>query len=203
MLEMSFGKQGGNIARSLRNRKIILLDELKYRAHDVVMAATPYEKTMERALRLLSFKPRTVAQMRERLLEKEWAEAAIVEQVIERLKELGYLNDEQFAASYASTRLSARPLGRTRLRRDLQNKKLPTQITEQTLDEVYADGAEEGLIDRAITKRLRLKGPPQTPEAVKKLFDYLMRRGFNYPLVLRKVREAGKAGSVEEDGELE
>ena len=197
------GKQAGNIARSRRNRKILWLDELNYRAHDASMAATPYEKTMERALRLLSFKPRTIAQMRERLLEKEWAQEQIVDQVIERLKELGYLNDEQFAASYASTRLTARPLGRTRLRRDLQNKKLPTQITEQTLDEVYADGAEEGLIDRAIAKRLRLKGPPQTPEEVKKLFDYLMRRGFSYALVLRKVREVGKAGSVEDDGDLE
>src|SRR4051812_41845758 len=35
MLEMKLGKQAGNIARSRRNRKIILLDELKCRAHDV------------------------------------------------------------------------------------------------------------------------------------------------------------------------
>jgi regulatory protein len=164
------------------------------------MAATPYEKTMERALKLLSFKPRSIAQMRERLLENDWAEEAIVDRVIERLKELGYLNDEQFAAGYASARLSARPLGRTRLRRDLQNKKLPSQITEQTLDEVYADGAEEDLIDRAIAKRLRLKGAPQTPEDVKKLFDYLMRRGFSYQLVLRKVRQLKTSGVTEDDG---
>jgi regulatory protein len=138
--------------------------------------------------------------MRERLLEKEWAEEAIVDRVVERLKELGYLNDEQFAASYASARLSARPLGRTRLRRDLQNKKLPSQITEQTLDEVYADGGEEDLIDRAIAKRLRLKGAPKTPEDVKKLFDYLMRRGFSYQLVLRKVRQLKTADAAEDDG---
>jgi regulatory protein len=155
---------------------------------------------MERALKLLSFKPRSIAQMRERLLEKDWAEEAIVDRVIERLKELGYLNDEQFAAGYASARLSARPLGRTRLRRDLQNKKLPSQITEQTLDEVYADGAEEDLIDRAIAKRLRLKGAPQTPEDVKKLFDYLMRRGFSYQLVLRKVRQLKTSDVTEDDG---
>src|SRR5262249_48145586 len=138
MRERCLGKQTRNIARSRRDRKILLtLGRLTNRAaalHDASMPATPYEKTMERALKLLSFKPRSIAQMRERLLEKEWAEEAIVDRVIERLKELGYLNDEQFAASYASARLSARPLGRTRLRRDLQNKKLPSQITEQTLD---------------------------------------------------------------------
>ena len=156
------------------------------------MAATPYEKTMERALKLLSFKPRSIAELHERLLEKEWAEETIVDQVIARLIELRYLDDEQFAASYASSRLTVRPLGRTRLRRDLQRKKLPNEITEQTLDQIYDGQAEEELIDRAIAKRLRLKGAPTTPEAAKKLFDYLMRRGFSYDLVRRKIREAGK-----------
>ncbi|MGH9802171.1 MAG: regulatory protein RecX, partial [Blastocatellia bacterium] len=100
------------------------------------MAATPYEKTMNRGLKLLSFKPRSIAELRERLLEKEWAEAVIVDQVIARLIELRYLDDEQFAANYASSRLTVSPLGKTRLRRDLQRKKLPNDVTEQTLAQV-------------------------------------------------------------------
>lgn len=163
------------------------------------MAATPYEKTMGRALRLLSFKPRTIAEMRERLLEKVWAEETIVDQVVARLIELGYLNDEQFAASYANSRLTVKPLGRTRLRRDLQRKKIPNPIAEQTLNEIYTAETEEELVDRAIGKRLRLKGAPKTREEVKKLFDYLLRRGFGYQIVLRKVREAGK--SISDEGE--
>lgn len=176
------------------------LDEGVVRRHDSVrMAATPYEKTMNRALKLLSFKPRSIAELRERLLEKEWADAAIVDQVIARLIELRYLDDEQFAASFASSRLSVRPLGRTRLRRDLQRKKLPNEVTEQTLNQVYDGNAEEDLIDRAVAKRLRLKGVPTTPEATKKLFDYLMRRGFSYDLVRRKIREAAKSVEPSEE----
>ncbi len=167
------------------------------------MPVTPYEKTMKRALNLLSFKPRTVAEMRERLMEKDWAEAAVVDQVIARLEELGYLNDEQLAVSFASSRLTFRPLGKTRLRRDLQRRKLPSEITEQTLDQLYEGDAEEELIDRALTKRLKLKGAPTTPEAAKKLFDYLMRRGFSYDLVRRKVREAGKSADSSEQIELD
>lgn len=170
------------------------------RLHDEAMAATPYEKTMNRAFKLLSFKPRSIAELRERLLEKVWAEEAIVDQVIARLIELRYLDDEQFAASYASSRLTVRPLGRTRLRRDLQKKKIPAEVAEQTLNEIYNDQAEEKLIDRAVSKRLRLKGPPQSREEVKKLFDYLMRRGFNYQLALRKAHDAAKGASID-DGE--
>ncbi len=162
------------------------------------MAQTSYEKTLARAFRLLAAKPRSVAQLRERLLEKDRAEAEVVEQVIARLQELGYLNDEQYAASYAASRLTAKTLGRTRLRRDLQRKKISSQTAEQALDAVYAERSEEELIAKAIAKRLRLKGKPQSREEAKKLFDYLMRLGFGYDLVLRKVREAGKQIDEEE-----
>jgi regulatory protein len=158
------------------------------------MTKTPYEKTFERALRLLSYKPRTVAEMRARLLEKDWADEATVAQVVTRLEELGYLDDERLAADFANSRLTAKPLGRTGLRRDLQRRKLPAQVVENTLDEAYEQQSEEELIERAIKKRIRLKGAPATREDAKKLFDYLMRRGFSYDLVARKVREAGKAG---------
>jgi SOS response regulatory protein OraA/RecX len=81
---------------------------------------------------------------------------------------------------------------------------LPNEITEQTLDQIYEGDAEEELIDRALAKRLRLKGAPATPEAAKKLFDYLMRRGFGYDLVRRKVREAGKGvDASEEEAQLD
>lgn len=162
------------------------------------MAATVYERVMERAFRLLSFKPRSVAELRERLSEKDWADQATVEQVIARLRELNYLDDEQLATSFANARLTIKPLGRVRLRRDLQRRKLTAQTVETALDEAYTEHSEGELIERAINKRLRLKGVPKSPEETKKLFDYLLRRGFNYELVLRKVRALNR-DAVDED----
>ena len=158
---------------------------------------TPYEKTIARAFRLLAAKPRSTAQLRERLLEK--AEPDIIEQVIARLTELGYLNDESFAASFAHSRLTMKPLGRTRLRQDLQRKKLARPIVEQVLEQAYEEQSEESLIERAIEKRLRLKGAPSSREESKKLFDYLLRRGFSYDLVIRKVRAAGQPDISDEE----
>jgi len=156
------------------------------------MAKTLYERTFERALNLLSYKPRSLAEMRARLMEKDWAEETVVDQVVARIEELGYLNDDQFAADFASSRLTTKPLGRTRLRRDLQRKKLSSETIENALDGAYEQQSEEELIQRAIDKRVRLKGAPATREEAKKLFDYLIRRGFKYDLVIRKVREASK-----------
>lgn len=165
------------------------------------MAKTLYERTFERALNLLSYRPRSRAEMRARLMEKDWSDETVVDQVIARLEELGYLNDEQFAANFASSRLTAKPLGRTRLRRDMQRKKLSSETIESALDEAYDQQSEEELIQRAINKRLRLKGAPTTREETKKLFDYLIRRGFSYDLVIRKVREAGKGVETVDENE--
>ncbi|MBO0860229.1 MAG: RecX family transcriptional regulator [Chloracidobacterium sp.] len=154
------------------------------------MTKTPYEKIFERALNLLSFKPRSLAEMRARLMEKDWAEETVVDQALARLEELGYLNDERFASNFANSRLTSKPIGRSRLRHDLRSKKLPSEIIENALEEAYERQTEEDLIDRAISKRVRAKGAPATREEAKKLFDHLIRRGFSYDLVIRKVREA-------------
>lgn len=194
-------KVDGNIARRFGNRKLVCLTRRGERLHDAAMAKTLYERTFERALNLLSYKPRSRAEMRARLMEKDWSDETVVDQVIARLEELGYLNDEQFAANFASSRLTAKPLGRTRLRRDMQRKKLSSETIESALDEAYDQQSEEELIQRAINKRLRLKGAPTTREETKKLFDYLIRRGFSYDLVIRKVREAGKGVETVDENE--
>ena len=87
-----------------------------------------------------------------------------------------------------------------RLRQDLQRKQLSSQVVEEALDKAYTEHSEEALIDRAIEKRLRLKGAPASREEAKKLFDYLLRRGFSYDLVLKKVRALNRlAADSEED----
>ena len=160
-------------------------------------SATPYEKTLARAFRLLAAKPRGVAQLRERLLEK--AEPEFVEQAIARLLELGYLNDEQFAASFARSRLTIKPLGKTRLRQDLKRQQLDGTTVEATLAHAYDEQSEESLLDRTVEKRLRLKGAPSSREEAKKLFDYLLRRGFSYELVSRKVRAVSRKTDFDEE----
>jgi len=147
-------------------------------------------RTFDRAIKLISAKSRTVAELRERLLEGRGATKADVEAVISRLKEYGYLDDERFAFSYASLRVKQRPIGRRRLERDLKFKKVASAVAGEALDLVYAETPEEELIDRAIEKRLRTKGKPKTRPEAKSLFDHLLRQGFSFELVSEKVRAA-------------
>ena len=145
-------------------------------------------KTFERAIKLLAAKPRSVAELRERLLRGKGANEAVVNTVISRLQEYGYLDDERFAFSYASFKVKQRPVGRRRLERDLRFKKVETDIANEALELVYAETSEEQLIDQAIAKRLRIRGRPKNRAEAKSLFDHLLRQGFEFELVSEKIR---------------
>jgi len=162
---------------------------------------TPAEKrrrTFDRAIKLIAAKSRSVAELRERLLENRRANKTDVDAVIERLKEYGYLDDERFAFSYASLKVRQRPIGRRRLERDLKFKKVESTVADEALELVYAETSEAELIDRAIEKRIRLKGRPTNRLAAKSLFDHLLRQGFPFELVSEKVRAASKT-DIDED----
>src|SRR5205807_7053355 len=103
-------------------------------------------------------------------------------------KELDYVNDDRFAQSYASYRVGLRPLGRAKLERELALKMVPAKTIEAALDAVFSEAAEETLIDKAIQRRIRTHGRPADRAAAKRMFDHLARRGFDFDLIIKKLR---------------
>lgn len=151
------------------------------------------ERVFQRAAKLLAAKQRSVEELREKLSTTRGATERMVDEAIARLQEYGYLDDAKFAQTYASLRLRERPIGRRRLQRDLWLKKVDKKAAEAALDEVFESTPEADLIDRAIAKRIRVRGKPKTREDAKKLFDHLIRQGFEFELVSEKVRAVARA----------
>ncbi|HEX8721069.1 MAG TPA: regulatory protein RecX [Pyrinomonadaceae bacterium] len=173
-------------------------EKRKARPPRVVDAERARARTLQRAVKLLAAKPRSVEELRERLLEKQWADEAAADYALAKLKEYGYLDDERFAFGFASYRVRQKPVGRQRLARDLQTKKVSKETADAALELVYQETPEEELIARAIEKRIRLRGRPSTRQETKSLYDHLLRLGFSYDLIIRKVREASDATEEEE-----
>lgn len=141
---------------------------------------------------MLAARPRTEMQLRERLMQKPWANRRLIDDCIRRLKEMGYVNDGRFAESYASHRLSVRPIGRSRLARELALKKVDRKTIDQALDQTFGETGEDGLIDRAIKKRIRTHGSPADRGDEKRMFDHLARLGFEFDLIIRKLNALRK-----------
>lgn len=150
------------------------------------------QRTFDRAVNLLTYKPRSIKEMRERLLEKDWTNDAIVEEVIKKLETYGYLDDAQFAKSFAASQIRQKPVGKRVLQQKLAQKKLDKETVAEAIEKAFEETPETEIIDRAIEKRLRLKGKPATREDAKKFYDFLLRQGFSYDLVRDKMREVAK-----------
>lgn len=161
------------------------------------------ERTFGRAVKLLAAKARSVAELRERLLEKQWTNEEVVEAVLLKLGEYGYLNDERYALSYASFQVRQKPVGRQKVQRALSLKKIDRETADAAIKQVFEETPEEELIDRAIEKRVRLRGRPATRAESKSLFDHLLRQGFSIDLVIKKVRAASSAEISEEAIEMD
>ena len=176
------------------------LEEEKRKARPArpVDAEKARARTLQRAVKLLAAKPRSIEELRERLLEKQWADEAAADYALAKLKEYGYLDDERFAFGFASYRVRQKPVGRQRLARDLKTKKVSKETADAALELVYQETPEEELITRAIEKRIRLRGRPSTRQETKSLYEHLLRLGFSYDLIIRKVREASAAADVDE-----
>jgi regulatory protein len=158
----------------------------------------PKDTVMEAAMKVLAVRPCSEAELRDRLINRRGKDPKLVADCISRLKELGYVNDDLFAHSYASYRVGLKPSGRRKIARELALKKVPKDSIEGALDLVFEETVEDALIDKAIARRIRTQGRPSDRASSKRLFDHLARLGFEYDLIVKKLR-ALKAETDETD----
>ena len=109
------------------------------------------------AVRYLARWDRTAAQV-EHYLEDKGASPAQVKQTISRLSDLQYLNDRAYAQRWVESRLARKPMGRARLKVELQAKGVAESLAESAIQEALRGVTEEALARRALKKKQRKSG---------------------------------------------
>lgn len=145
----------------------------------------------EYAVGALSRRMRTVAELKRLLRQRVESETGLgqtlVELVIRRLKDQGYLNDSAYAATYSSLRRDNEKFGRMRVITDLKAKGVHGEIIEQAVSSAYDEVNEEKQA-RAYLKRKRLRKPKNQKEAAR-IFRNLARAGFGASTILRILKK--------------
>lgn len=132
--------------------------------------------------RLLSFRPRSIKEARERLKRAGYPDA-VIEQVITEGKEHGWLDDAAFAKLWVQERLLTKPKGRKLLIEELRAKGISEEHIEQALREAELD--EEKLIQQLIEQHgARYQGV----KSERKFYAFLRRRGFSSEAIKRVLR---------------
>lgn len=147
------------------------------------------------ALRLLAGRELSVAELRQRLVDREHP-AEDIDRAIERLLESGALDDARVARAYARSAVNVKGRGRLRITRELQQKGIPHDIAAAALADVFGDLDERTLVARAIQKKLRGGPRPADRAAYARLYQHLMRQGFSPAVVAAELRrlQGGRAG---------
>ena len=133
------------------------------------------EDAYNRALHFLSYRPRSRAEI-ENYLEKRGVNEHQIAKITGRLERAGLLDDEAFAQYWVENRERFRPRGLRALRYELRNKGIDDGIIERALASV--DVAESAYIS-AGRKARQLKDLDRQA-FLRKLVEYLARRGFSY-----------------------
>ena len=150
--------------------------------------------TYERALNLLGFRARSVAELRRRLIEKG-SPTAEVEEVLSRLVDQKLLDDADYARQFARARITGAGASRIRILQELRRKGIATDVAERALEELHED---EGMdpsesIHRVAEKKWRSLQALDELTGRRRLYGFLARRGFG-PDEIRRAIEKVVAG---------
>jgi len=162
------------------------LDEKKI---ERLQAEDARERAIRQAMLFLSYRARSESEIRQNLRKHEFPDE-IIEQTLERLRQDGLANDNEFARAWVENRNAFRPRSRRMMAMELKQKGLDEEAVSSAMEEVN----DEALAYQAAQKRAaRLEGL-EWDEFRRKLSGFLARRGFSYsviaPIVARTWNEA-------------
>lgn len=149
------------------------------------------DELYEYAVNALARRMRTVAELKRLLRPRVEAETefgqTLVELVIRRLKDQGYLNDSKYAAAYSSFRRDNEKFGRRRVITDLKAKGVHGELIEKAVASAYGEVNEERQA-RDYLRRKRLTKPGNQKETAR-IFRHMVRAGFGSKTIFAILRK--------------
>ncbi len=148
-----------------------------------------FEKVYNKALRFLSYRPRSEKEVRDNLLRKK-ASSQIVEQVIAKLKEQRFLNDEEFVKWWVEQRTTFKPRSMRIIKIELKQKGIPQEIIEKVVHSsqfiVHSDLEQA---KKLVQKKIHRYKDFSKQELYKKLGGFLASKGFSWDVIKKSIDE--------------
>jgi regulatory protein len=146
-----------------------------------------FQRSLDTALRYLSSRPRSEAELRFRLNRRGF-DSETISRVLTKLKEQHLVDDVAFARFWRSNREAFSPRSRRLMAQELRSKGVAAEIISQ----VTAGLDDELQAYEAAQRKLRQAKELAYPDFCQKLGAFLHRRGFNYEIVRHTIDRAWK-----------
>ena len=136
------------------------------------------------AYALLRQRPRSEYEIRNRLKLKGYDEA-VIEEVVASLKKIDEIDDKKFAHIWVESRMQTNPMGDVVLRHELKQKGISDSIIEATLAEKREKYDEYEVAFNMAKEQFDRFKKLDRQKAMKRVYDFLLRRGFKYDTIGR------------------
>jgi regulatory protein len=162
---------------------------------------------MEIATRFLGPRPRTRWEL-DRRLRRAGIEQPVLVATLDRLAELGYLDDAAFARWWGEQRDRHAPRGSRMIEAELRQHGVEREVIEayradhaapeRVPEDQALPGSEAERAREALERHLRGRPLPADARALQRVGMFLMRRGFDAETVLSTIRQAGSSEVTDE-----
>ncbi|MAP71224.1 MAG: hypothetical protein CMF81_05055 [Candidatus Marinimicrobia bacterium] len=152
----------------------VTLDEIEN--YDVKMRL---QEAKDAAFKLLSFRMRSIAEMRKRLKEKSFSQIEI-DHVIDKLTKLNYLNDVEFGKAFVREKIKNKKIGPKAIKSELFPHQLSPDFVDELIESVYKKYKINDLITFHLKRKKIKKNTQMNKSDLSRLNNYLLRKGFEW-----------------------
>ena len=152
----------------------VTLDEIE--DYDVKMRL---QEAKDAAFKLLSFRMRSIAEMRKRLKEKSFSQIEI-DHVIDKLTKLNYLNDVEFGKAFVKEKIKNKKIGPKAIKSELFPHQLSPDFVDELIESVYKKYKINDLITFHLKRKKIKKNTQMNKSDLSRLNNYLLRKGFEW-----------------------
>ena len=152
---------------------------------NTLIATSQYNRARERALYLLGLRDYACKELEQKLYTEATPEVAAA--VVERLREVGLLDDERYAARLARSLSEIKHYPRRRIEQELRHRGISSMLIQTALSELEGEDYEQAL---ALLQK-KYYNKLNDPDSRRRVIAALARRGFSYGAIRRAMDEMG------------
>lgn len=141
-----------------------------------------FEKAKNYAFLLLKFRLRSERELNLRLKKKKFSEE-IIKQVLAFLKDKEFINDKDFAKSWAEFRLK-KLSGLRKIKEELKIKGITEDIIDDQIAEIKKNYSEAEIVSKIVAQRQKKLKGIKAHNAKRRIYAYLLRRGFSPDVII-------------------
>ncbi len=158
---------------------------------NTLLAASQYNRARERALYLLGLRDYACKELEQKLYTEAPPETAAA--VVERLRQVGLLNDERYANRLARSLSETKHYPHRRIEQELRHRGISPVLAQAAVEELDSEDYVQALalLEKKYYNKLN------DPDSRRRVIAALARRGFSYGAIRRAMDEMGAPNDEE------